>query len=150
MSWLVADWLSIKTEYVTTNCDLPTLAKKHGVSYSTIRKRSSKEHWSEQREEHRHNLGTLAAQKAAEKIADIEADIAAVKAKTRLALWSEIGRRMQDGASELEGADLRRMVQNYCDLVGVEPESAMPGDEAKEDGLSQSLRELAEELESDE
>lgn len=38
----------------------------------------------------------------------------------------------------------------YCDLVGVEPGSAMPGDEAKEDGLSQSLRELAEELESDE
>lgn len=63
MSWLVADWLSIKTEYVTTNCDLPTLSKKHGVSYSTIRKRSSKEHWSEQREEHRNNLGTLTAQK---------------------------------------------------------------------------------------
>ena len=56
---------------------------------------------------------------------------------------------MQDGASELEGADLRRMVQNYCDLVGVEPESAIPGDKGKEDGLSQSLRELAEELESD-
>ena len=142
--------MSIKTEYITSNCDLPTLAKKHGVSYSTIRKRSSKEHWAEQREEHRNNLGTLVAQKSAEKISDIEADIAAVKAKTRLALWQEIGRRILDGASELEGADLRRIVQNYCDLVGVEPDSETLEDNKKEDGLSQSLRELAEGLESDE
>ncbi|MEY8360036.1 hypothetical protein AALA99_13610 [Anaerotruncus colihominis] len=116
----MADWLSIKTEYVTSGCDLPTLAQKYGVSYSTIRKRSSKEHWAEQREEHQNNLGTLVAQKTAEKISDIEADIAAVKAKTRLALWKEIGRRMQNGASELEGADLRRMVQNYCDMNNAE------------------------------
>ncbi len=116
----MADWLSIKTEYVTSNCDLPTLAKKYAVSYSTIRKKSSKEHWAEQREEHRNKLSTLTAQKAAEKIANIEANIAAVKAKTRLALWEEIGRRMQDGASELEGAELRRMVQNYCDMNSTE------------------------------
>ncbi len=118
----MADWLSIKTEYVTSDCDLATLAKKYGVSNSTIRKRSAREHWAEQREEHRNKVGTLAEQKAAEKISDIEADIAAVKAKTRLALWEEIGRRMQNGASELEGADLRRMVQNYCDMNQAEPE----------------------------
>ena len=116
----MADWLAIKTEYVTSNCDLPVLAQKYGVSYSTIRKKSSKEHWAEQRKEHRHNLGTLAAQKTAEKIADIESDIAAGKAKTRLALWREIGRRMQNDADKLEGAELRRMVQNFCDMNGTE------------------------------
>lgn len=145
----MADWLTIKTEYVTSNYDLPALAQKYGVSYSTIRKRSSKEHWKEQREEHRNSIGTLTEQKAAEKISDIESDIAAVKAKTRLALWEEIGRRIQDGASELESADLRRMVQNYCDLVGVEPDRAVPDSGGKEDELSKSLREMAEGLESD-
>ena len=145
----MADWLTIKTEYVMSNYDLPTLAQKYGVSYSTIRKRSSKEHWTEQREEHRNNVGTLTEQKAAEKISDIESDIAAVKARTRLALWEEIGRRIQDGASELESADLRRMVQNYCDLIGVEPDSSSSDNGGKEDALSKSLREMAEGLGSD-
>lgn len=145
----MADWVAIKTEYVTGKASLQELAGKYGLSQSTIRKRSASEQWVEQREEHRNNVETLTEQKTAEKIADAESEIAAIKARTRLLIWAEIERRMGKSTEELEGADFRRMVQNYCDMSNVEPEGGVLIDTAKEDELSKSLRELGKELESD-
>ena len=127
----MADWLSIKTEYVTSDCDLKALAQKYGVPHSNIRKRSASEHWVEQREEHRNKVGTLTAQKAAERTSDVASEIATLKAKTRLTLWTEINRRMKELAPEMETADLRRMVQNYCDMISVEPGEAQAENKAK-------------------
>lgn len=101
------------------------------MPHSTIRKRSASEHWVEQREEHRNKVGTLTAQKAAERTSDVASEIATLKAKTRLTLWTEINRRMKELAPEMETADLRRMVQNYCDMISVEPGEAQAENKAK-------------------
>ena len=85
----------------------------------------------EQREEHRNKVGTLTAQKAAERTSDVASEIATLKAKTRLTLWTEINRRMKELAPEMETADLRRMVQNYCDMISVEPGEAQAENKAK-------------------
>ena len=77
----------------------------------------------EQREQHRHNVGTLTAQKTAEKVSEVESEIIALKAKIRLKIWEEIERRMERETIEMESADLRRMVQNYCDMSNAEPSS---------------------------
>lgn len=146
----MADWVAIKTEYVTGEDSLQELAQKYGISQSTLRKRSANESWVEQREEHRNNLGTLVEQKTAEKIAESESEIASLKSKARLKIWKEIERRMADDVSKMDNADLRRMVQNYCDMHSTEPEDSGPADTAKEDDLSRSLKELGKELESDE
>lgn len=127
----MADWLEIKTEYVTGDLSLQKLSQKYGVAQSTIRKRSANEHWVEQREEHRNNVGTLTAQKSAEKIAETEAEISAVKSRARLKIWAEIERRILDPSQEMDGADFRRMVQNYCDMLGAEPKDTGDTDALK-------------------
>lgn len=39
------DWVKIKREYIESNITLEELAKKHTVSFSTIRQKSAKEGW---------------------------------------------------------------------------------------------------------
>lgn len=42
---MVADWNEIKTEYISTEIGYRDLAKKHGVSFSTLQRRARKENW---------------------------------------------------------------------------------------------------------
>lgn len=46
---LVIDWLTIKSEYISTQISTRALAQKHGVSYSTLEKRARKEGWVSER-----------------------------------------------------------------------------------------------------
>lgn len=48
----MADWQSIKTEYITTDTSYRKLAQKYGVSYNAIGNRSRQENWQEQRDQH--------------------------------------------------------------------------------------------------
>lgn len=114
--------MAIKTEYVTGDISTKELAKKYGVSHDNMRRRAAKEKWTAQKDTHRRTTATLTAQKAAEKTADIESEIATIKAKTRLTIWRQIEQRVQVDAEELGNADFRRLVQNYCDMTGVDPE----------------------------
>lgn len=41
----VADWVSIKAEYIAGGITLHDLAEKHGVSYASLRKRAAAEQW---------------------------------------------------------------------------------------------------------
>ena len=68
------DWLKIKTEYVTTQISLRDLAKKHGVSFSTVSRRSDKENWVQLRKEHEKEVSTKVIQKAAEASSCTHAD----------------------------------------------------------------------------
>lgn len=43
------DWPKLKTEYVTTAITTRALAKKYGLAYSTVARRSANEAWSEAR-----------------------------------------------------------------------------------------------------
>lgn len=61
-----ADWNAIRNEYVTTQISLRDLAQKHGVSFATLRRRSEKEKWVDQRKEHEHEVSIKVAQKTAE------------------------------------------------------------------------------------
>jgi hypothetical protein len=56
--WLMADWQSIKTEYITTDTSYRKLAQKYGVNYTTICQRSKTEKWIEQREQHQNKTLT--------------------------------------------------------------------------------------------
>ena len=42
---MVADWNEIKTEYISTEIGYRDLAKKHGVSFSTLQRRARKGNW---------------------------------------------------------------------------------------------------------
>lgn len=68
------DWLKIKTEYVTTQISTRDLAQKHGVPYSTLRKRAEKENWSEERKKQGRKVSAKVAQKITETVACAQAD----------------------------------------------------------------------------
>ena len=57
------DWDQIRREYITTRASFRDLAKKFGLSYSFIAKRSRAENWPEQREKYIHRIDTKVEQK---------------------------------------------------------------------------------------
>lgn len=50
------DWEAIKIEYVTENISYEKLAKRHGVSHSTLIKRAYRERWTQEREKYRQEV----------------------------------------------------------------------------------------------
>lgn len=59
----MADWVAIRAEYISTQISTRDLAKKHGVSYSTLRRKAEKEHWTDARTEHERKVSAGVAQK---------------------------------------------------------------------------------------
>lgn len=118
---LVADWLAIKTEYVAGEISQRKLAEKYRVSQTAISRRAKAEGWAEEKESLHESIRIKTNQKTVEKVSDAESEIAAIKSRTRMLIWAEIERRMGSPPEEMEGADFRRMVQNYCDMSSAEP-----------------------------
>ena len=69
----MADWQSIKTEYITTDTSYRKLAQKYGVRYATLQARAKNENWTELRDKHR----TSTVSKSLSKISNKQADRAA-------------------------------------------------------------------------
>ena len=61
----MADWLSIKAEYISTDISTRALAEKSNVSYATLRRRAEKEHWSNERKKTKRKVSEKIAQKVA-------------------------------------------------------------------------------------
>lgn len=70
----MADWVAIRTEYISTQISTRDLAKKHGVPYSTLRKRAEKEGWTQTRAEHERKTVAMVAQKTIDAVSDVQAD----------------------------------------------------------------------------
>ena len=61
------DWIKLKNEYQTTNISLRGLAEKHSIPFNTVKSRSSKEKWAEEKEKIQHKIDTEVQQKAINK-----------------------------------------------------------------------------------
>lgn len=70
------DWPAIKTAYITGDEGFRKLAARFGTSVSAIAAVSKREHWVEQRAEHRNNTTTMAIRKASRAQANKLAKIA--------------------------------------------------------------------------
>jgi hypothetical protein len=68
--WLMADWQSIKTEYITTDTSYRKLAQKYGVSYVQIGNVGKQENWVELRRQHLDKTFTKTVDKISNKKAD--------------------------------------------------------------------------------
>ena len=143
---MAVDWLRIRSDYINGGGSYRALAEKYGVSFSALEKRARSESWRERRMKQCDKVETKLRQKTAEKISDAESEAAAIKARMRLVFFQEIERRTK--TDEVDGMEFRRLVQSYKDLCELS-EDGRPADERREDPLSESLRELAKELEHD-
>lgn len=86
------DWSAIKTEYVSGNTTYRELAKKHGVSFSTLQKRAKEEKWSENRKKYRDKVVTKALTRTCAR----DAQRLAKLQKSAMMLANDIEKALQD------------------------------------------------------
>lgn len=74
MPYKKADWIKIKNEYIHTNISQRNLAKKHGVSFNTLKDKANKEEWAKYKKIQRDKIATKLQQKTEGTIIDAELD----------------------------------------------------------------------------
>lgn len=67
---MAADWVAIKTEYITGDCGYRELADKYGVPLTTLARKGKAEHWPEERKRHDAKLVTKTLTAAVQKQAN--------------------------------------------------------------------------------
>ena len=63
----MADWVRIRTEYITTDTSYRKLAAEYGISLSVLGERASREKWPEQRRQFRAQTSSKAIAKVSRK-----------------------------------------------------------------------------------
>ena len=74
----MADWQTIKTEYITTDTSYRKLAQKYGVNHAVIGQRAKAEKWVELRKQHIDKTQTKTLNAISRKQADRAANLIAV------------------------------------------------------------------------
>lgn len=136
----VADWAKIKREYVTTDISYRALAEKYGVDKSSVLRHAKAENWQEARSRHADNVHLRCVQKTAEKIADSESEIAAIRSRVHLKLMQQVERQTDAmiQADTPDSNELRRIVQSYRDMSDIAYESI--GNEEQHNDLIDAIR----------
>ena len=96
------DWNRIKAEYVSGVESLKSLSEKHGVPFSTIRRRSERENWTADREAARIEIRQNVVRETAKKTADNATLAADIKRKGLLILD-----RLMDEFETVKGTEHR-------------------------------------------
>jgi hypothetical protein len=96
------DWNLIRAEYVAGGISQQELAKKYNVSYPYMMRKSSKEHWVQQRED----AIRKGIEKSQAKTADVNADRAVVASRIKLKLLLRLEKEV-DALPDLIGSESR-------------------------------------------
>lgn len=112
---MAADWLAIKTEYITTETSYRKLAQKYGVSTTQICNVGREEGWVEQREQF---LNKTTA-KTLEKISQQEANRAAKIHSVADKLLNKI-EAMADSGRPMNSKDIRALTAAIRDLKEIQ------------------------------
>ena len=137
---MAGDWLTIRNDYINGGGSYRQLAEKYGVKFSALREVAYREKWVEAKAEQMDRIRIETAQKSAEKIADDEAEIAAIRSRLRLKFMKEIERRAE--LEDADGMEFRRLVQSYKDMCEITDGIGTPED--KDDGFIEALNGTAE------
>ena len=137
---MAVDWLTIRNDYINGGGSYRQLAEKYGVSMRQLAEYGRTEGWTEAREEQRKIIATDLQRKSAEKIAEDEAEIAAIRSRLRLKFMKEIERRAE--LEEADGMEFRRLVQSYKDMCEIT--DGIGTQEEKDDGFIEALNGTAE------
>ena len=120
------DWDAIRAEYIGGGISQRDIAEKHGLSWSTLQKRASREGWAKDRKKVRAKLVERVAQKAAAKNADNATLAADIKRKGLLILnrlfddFEKVNateHRDYDGKNLTDIKRLRDLTAAYKDLT---------------------------------
>lgn len=131
----MADWQSIKTEYITTETSYRKLAQKYGVSYNAIGNRSRDENWQELRDQHM----TKTMTKTMNAIASQQASRAARLQTVADKLLAKVERLVDEGEELLADTatmrDIARVLKDLKDIQMIKSDADMREQEARIDKL---------------
>lgn len=128
---MAVDWLKIKTEYINDqSASYRSLAEKHHVSQRSIAAHAVEENWVQLRKHQESAVALKIQQMTAEKIADSESEIAAIKSRLRLKIYEQLEQRMNE--EEIDGTDFRRLVQSFKDMCDIKDDE----NEGKSEGVT--------------
>ena len=125
-----ADWLKVKLDYISGNEGYRALAKKHGVSFSTLQKKAKAENWPALRLKAERDADATVVSMASdarvnraariENIADLLLD------KIELTLTGIDGRKSNKAVKDLSDA-----LRNAKEILGVRTDKDMEEQEAR-------------------
>ena len=107
----MADWQSIKTEYITTDTSYRKLAQKHGVNVTNIAKKASTEGWVEQRKQYANKTQSKTLEKISQQEASRAAKIYSVADKLLLKIEA-----MVESEGPLDTKGIRALTAAVMDL----------------------------------
>lgn len=112
-----ADWMKIKTEYITTATSYRKLADKHGVPFRTLADRAKAEGWYAARKKHCNDVVTKAVQKTVNQQAEKMARFTTVSDK----LLNRIERIIEESESgDITAKDIRSLTAAVKDLKEIQ------------------------------
>lgn len=110
-----ADWIAIKTEYITTNTSYRKLAEKYGVSTTQICNVGREEKWVEQREQFLNKTTAKTLEKISKQEASRAAKIYSVADKLLLKI-----ERIVDSDKPLDSKGIRALTAAVRDLKEIQ------------------------------
>lgn len=127
-----ADWMAIKTEYVTTRTSMRALAEKFGVSVDAIKRKAAAEKWTEERTKLTPKIHQKTVQAVVRKTVTQEAN----RIVSLLAIGEKLAHRVDQAAEkDIDSRDLQRLTVALRNLYAV-MQPPKDGTEAVSGGLS--------------
>lgn len=116
----MADWKKIKAEYIAGGTTYRALAKKHGVSFTTLQRTAKKEGWITLRRQADDKTTAIMVDKVSSKNANTGLKINAVADKLLIKLSETI-----DATEVLDGQTLKQFTSALKDLRDIKGEKSL-------------------------
>ena len=134
------DWRKIRAEYIRGSVSYRSLAKKHGVSFSSLQRRATREKWTDYRDQ----ADAKSASKTVESVAERDSKRASIFEEIADALLQKIKEGVEDGSISVSGRgyrDVTGALKDLRDLKGLKSELDMQEQIARIEKLRKEARE---------
>ena len=127
------EWNDIKTEYITTGISYKKLAEKHGIPFTTLSQRGTKEHWKELRRKHRENIVMKSVKKAEDRAVDYKSVLyeLAYKVARQLAELTDDKSVEQLARAGIKPRDITGAIKDLEDALHVKSDADLREQEAR-------------------
>lgn len=142
---MATDWKKIKAEYIRdTSASYRTLAKKYGVSFSSLGKLARKEKWTDLRKQSRHKADT----KIVESVANKEAERINMFESIADKLLAQIDKMIEDPEVLMHVKSVRDLtgaIRDLKEIKGFKSDLDLQEQKARIDKLRKEAREESQE-----
>lgn len=112
----MADWLKIRSEYISSDISYRKLADKHKVSFNTLQDVAKREEWKKLRDEQRDSVAAATRQKAIDTISTDAASYAASIARLSIRAVGLVEKSMKNEESKADPYKVKALVTAVHEL----------------------------------